>query len=381
MNVDADLSTLRDLYAARDSSNQKEGEIWVANVSEVLNRVAPPRAAEFDQLTPYLFAGLSTQLIRPTWHKIGSILRAAISDLERGEQTHTGGDGAADPRKVFVVHGRDERLRGDLFSFLRALKLEPLEFSEAIRDTGKAAPYIGEILDSAFRQVQAVVVLLSPDDEVKLAQPLWADDESEVERTTQLQARPNVLFEAGLAFGTHADRTILVEIGHVKAFSDVVGRHVIRLDNSAKKRNDLAERLALAGCPIDKGGSDWLTAGDFAVADRGTQRSLNTENAKRAADIEVRMGFLGVWSREQIVLENIGEGVATDIVITADGAPIEQHPCYVSGQTTPTMLRPGEELGVKIALAMGSPERADIQVEWHDEDGKGRSVERAVQLL
>lgn len=78
-----------------------------------------------------------------------------------------------DPRKVFVVHGRDDRLRRDFFSFLRALNLQPLEWSEALRLTGKASPYIGEVLDSAFDNAQAVIVLLSPDDEVRLS-PLMA---------------------------------------------------------------------------------------------------------------------------------------------------------------------------------------------------------------
>jgi hypothetical protein len=48
-----------------------------------------------------------------------------------------------------------------------------------------------------------------------------------------------------MAFGTHPDRTILVEVGHVKSFSDVAGRHVVKLSNSAQKRNEIAERLTL----------------------------------------------------------------------------------------------------------------------------------------
>ena len=79
-----------------------------------------------------------------------------------------------DRRKVFVVHGRNEKLRSDFFGFLRALRLNPLEWSHAINLTGKASPYIGEALDAAFKNAQAVVVLLSPDDEVRLTEALWA---------------------------------------------------------------------------------------------------------------------------------------------------------------------------------------------------------------
>jgi predicted nucleotide-binding protein/sugar lactone lactonase YvrE len=170
-----------------------------------------------------------------------------------------------DTKKVFVVHGRDSRLRDDFFSFLRALGLQPIEWSEALKLTGKATPYIGEALESAFKNVQAVIVLLSPDDEVRLSPELWKEKEDENEKEIRLQARPNVLFEAGMAFGTHHDRTLLVEVGQVKAFSDVAGRHVVRLSNLPDKRNELAERLRIAGCDVSKSGNDWLQVGDFSI--------------------------------------------------------------------------------------------------------------------
>ncbi len=171
--------------------------------------------------------------------------------------------GIAEARKVFVVHGRDGRIRDDFFSFLRALGLQPIEWSEALKFTGKATPYIGEALESAFKNAQAVVVLLSPDDEVRLSPELWKTNEDENEKSIRLQARPNVLFEAGMAFGTHPDRTILIEVGKVKSFSDVAGRHVVRLSNSAQKRNEIAERLRTAGCDVSTSGSDWLNTGNF----------------------------------------------------------------------------------------------------------------------
>ena len=39
------------------------------------------------------------------------------------------------PDKKSVVHGRDNKLREDFFNFLRCLKLNPMEWSEAIRLT------------------------------------------------------------------------------------------------------------------------------------------------------------------------------------------------------------------------------------------------------
>ena len=50
-----------------------------------------------------------------------------------------------------------------------------------------------------------------------------------------------------MAFGTDPSRTLLIEIGDVKAFSDVAGRHVVRLSNTPEKRKEIAERLKTCG--------------------------------------------------------------------------------------------------------------------------------------
>lgn len=382
----SELAELKALYAERDALSAEEGRQWVERVSTLLHHLAPSRAAEFDQLTPYLFAGLSPELVVPTWIRVGGTVRAAISEVESSSSVSKR-EIVADPSAVFVVHGRNEQLRKSLFAFLRAIGLNPIEWAQAIRSTGKSSPYIGEVLNSAFGKAQAVVVLLSPDDEVRLSESLWGDTEPAYERTTQLQARPNVLFEAGMAFGIHADRTVLVQVGQVKPFSDVAGRHVLLLDDTPQRRADLAQRLETAGCPVDLTGRDWLTAGRFVVEDPALPPFLSaradspTETSTPRADLEVGMGYLGSWREQQIIVHNYGTGVAEEIAVLADGAPASEHETWVSGQTLPTRLRPGEELGIKIALAMSSPERTEILVTWRDEDGTERSVERAVQLI
>lgn len=187
-------------------------------------------------------------------------------ELAAGSRTRTSRkDMMIDSSKVFVVHGRDERLRRDFFSFLRALHLKPLEWSDVVKLTRKGSPYIGEILDAAFSHAQAVVVLLTPDDEVRLLPELCGTHESPEEREYRAQARPNVLFEAGMAFGRDSERTILVEVGAVKGFSDIAGRHVIRLNDDYERRLEIAERLRTAGCLVSTGGKDWLSTGHFTV--------------------------------------------------------------------------------------------------------------------
>ena len=82
-----------------------------------------------------------------------------------------------DAREVFVVHGRNEPARKAMFEFLSAIRLQPLEWSEAVQATGRPSPYIGEILNAAFSRAHAVVVLLTPDDEAQLREPLRAPND------------------------------------------------------------------------------------------------------------------------------------------------------------------------------------------------------------
>jgi hypothetical protein len=166
--------------------------------------------------------------------------------------------GSVDPRRVMVVHGRDEPARRAMFDFLRAIGLNPGEWKRLVNETGKAAPYIGEVLDQAFRNAAAVVVLLTPDDDARLRDDLHKKGEPEHETTLTRQARPNVLFEAGMAFGSHPDRTVLVELGTLRPFSDVVGRHSVRLNGTESPLRDLAGRLKAAGCAVDLDGDDWV---------------------------------------------------------------------------------------------------------------------------
>ena len=120
----------------------------------------------------------------------------------------------------------------------------------------------------ALGSAQAVVVLMSPDDEAKLRDDFLGESDGDHERNLTPQARQNVLFEAGLSMGRAADRTILVEVGHLRPFSDIAGRHTIRLDNSTEKRQDVANRMETAGCEGNLlGGTDWQLVGNFEISE------------------------------------------------------------------------------------------------------------------
>jgi len=200
--------------------------------------------------------------IRPT------IVEAASESRAPGREPTRGGAEPMeiDKRDVFVVHGRNMRARNALFTFLRAIGLHPLEWSEIVAATGKASPYTGQVLEEAFRRVQAVVILMTPDDEARLRQPYCGQHEPSHETQLTPQPRPNVLFEAGMALGLHPNRTVIVEMGVLRPISDISGRHVIRMNNSPEMRKELAQRLQTAGCQVNLGGNDWLRDGDFEDA-------------------------------------------------------------------------------------------------------------------
>ena len=163
-----------------------------------------------------------------------------------------------------MVHGRDDALRKAMFDFLRALDLAPQEWQQALAAAKGNNPSVGNVIDEVMDQVQAVIVMLSPDDWVTLKEQFWKPDDGAAERKPQGQARPNVLFEAGMAIARHVEKTVMVRIGRIKSFSDVFGRHIPVLSDDFDSRNDFANRLVKAGCVVNRTGTDWAKAGVFA---------------------------------------------------------------------------------------------------------------------
>lgn len=171
--------------------------------------------------------------------------------------------GVGDRKRVAVVHGRDIQLRDDMFDFLGAIGLRPVEWSQAITATGKGTPYNKEAVAEIFRNTQAVVVLMTGDDEARLDARLRTESDASFESVLTPQPRPNVLIELGMAFGIMDSRTIIVQIGNLRPISDLAGLNVARLSNDASSRKQLAGRLRNAGCDVDDSGDRWLKVGDF----------------------------------------------------------------------------------------------------------------------
>jgi predicted nucleotide-binding protein len=164
-----------------------------------------------------------------------------------------------------VVHGRNLRVRDAMFQFLRALGLQPIEWDQAISETGMGSPHNLDAVRAAMDIAQAVVVVLTAEDVGGLIPALaQGDDDDDV--TLRGQPRQNVILEAGLAMGVDRARTILVEVGPIRRASDFDGLNTVRLTNAPATRQSLRGRLISAECEVDESTSDWLrpeAAGDF----------------------------------------------------------------------------------------------------------------------
>jgi len=230
-------------------------------------------------------------------------------------------ESAVNARSVFVVHGRNEALRRAMFDFLRSINLSPMEWSHAVQLTGEGSPYIGQVLDAALSNAAAIVVLMTPD-EIAYLQPQYGHSDSDPETKPAPQARPNVLFEAGMALGRDPRRTVLVEVGGVRPFSDVAGRHAIRLTNDVARRQELAARLETAGCEVDLKGTDWHTTGDFTAPSSPGEglplgrRLPSKANARKAIEFDVKYYDKGGNRIDKLQIINRGTETAFDVDVT-----------------------------------------------------------------
>ncbi len=160
---------------------------------------------------------------------------------------------------VMVIYGQDKEANTALFDWLRAIGLQPREWDQLVHATGSASPYIGDILDEAFKDAQAVIAFFTPDERVRPRghSGPW-----------RLEARPNVLIEAGMALVSRPKRTVLAVLGPQELPSDFAGRHYIRLNHtSPEPLYQLAARLHDAGCDTDLTGTDWLDPRRFPDRD------------------------------------------------------------------------------------------------------------------
>ena len=193
--------------------------------------------------------------------------RSTTSAAEEETRSQAPDDAIGDKRRrVFLVSGRNTAAATAMTHLLESADLRVVEWEQARAATGKTNPYIGEILTAGMDMARGVVVLFTADDMAVLDPRLWNDGDPSYEHELSDRARQNVVFEAGMALGRDENRVVMVEFGILPGFSDLAGRHSVRMDVSAPRRKDILDRLVTAGCTVDFSGTRWTEAGDFTGA-------------------------------------------------------------------------------------------------------------------
>jgi hypothetical protein len=171
--------------------------------------------------------------------------------------------GAADPGRVFVVHGRDLKTRDELYHLIRAYGLQPVEWDEAVHATGSSMPSVLDVVSAGMTIPQAVIVLLTPDDEGVTKVRYQQASDSHSDRMMSGQPRLNVVFEAGRASALFPGRTTFLSHGQVRLFTDVSGIHMLRIGHGPQWRAALRLRLQNCGCSVSPTATSWTEAGKF----------------------------------------------------------------------------------------------------------------------
>lgn len=169
----------------------------------------------------------------------------------------------ADPKKVFIIHGRNLEARTQMGIFVRSLGLVPINFGD-LRASMGGTPTIAEIVERGMTEAQGVIALITAD-EYAAVRPEYREEHDEPDQIARWQARPNVIFEAGMAFGRARTRVVFVLLGNPKLFTDVAGIHVLRPTNDPSGDRGILRGTLGQGmhCDIELHSSDWMKAGDF----------------------------------------------------------------------------------------------------------------------
>lgn len=164
-----------------------------------------------------------------------------------------------DPSMVFIVFRQHNNLAKEVMDdFLKALDVNPHDLSEVATYLKEGEDdTIGNRLNAAFRTARGFMVLLTPDEEARLRDE-WVEDDEEQNHTV-FQPRPNVMFEAGMAYGIDESRTILVMIGKPNELTvptDVVEKYRANLTTTKRVNKTglktIIDKLKRAKCEFNE---------------------------------------------------------------------------------------------------------------------------------
>jgi predicted nucleotide-binding protein len=181
-------------------------------------------------------------------------------------------------RKIFIVHGHNEKIKNEVEAFLKSIELEPIilhkqadlgktiiEKVEHYSDVGFAVILLtkddlgGEIKSSIFEKFQGTLDQIAAGKIIsfnKVDRPLLIDLMNyitEVIRTLKPRPRQNVIFEFGYFIGLLGRKRVaaLCEMG-VELHSDVNGLLYTPLDPKGEWKKKLGKEINAAGIKIDE---------------------------------------------------------------------------------------------------------------------------------
>lgn len=203
--------------------------------------------------------------------------------------------------RAFIVHGRDTDALKELVTFLDVLGVGYLSFDDVSAD--RPNQFIADIVVNGISAADVVIALFTPDEQAALYDPRTAAYLGGRHGEARWQARPNVLFEAGVALGIARDRTILATLGaDVKLFSDVLGIHVIDLAKPTAK-SLIHSKLSnfFPEAKLNLSAAAGPEAGDFSQVLRARWPHYDELEGLERQLAECRLGRAGVALRDILV--------------------------------------------------------------------------------
>lgn len=100
--------------------------------------------------------------------KVTALAVDTIEELDDEAATMGGSQAMAlDPKKVFIIYGRNGKAFAAMRDFVRSLGLEPSDFNQLVADRG-GSPYVGQVISESMREAQAMVAIFTPDERAEL---------------------------------------------------------------------------------------------------------------------------------------------------------------------------------------------------------------------
>lgn len=174
--------------------------------------------------------------------------------------------------KIFIAYGRNSKLLDAIISALESIGLEVSLYNNNSGNTNSTYSAVKYAVENS----SVSIILLSGDDKAKCRREFFQKGDVD-ERRLKVQARQNVVFEAGYSYAFRGDkRTIIVAEKGVKIFTDINSINRIELATnirSKKKREKsftesigaLVESLVACGCTIHSQSVEQATTTASAV--------------------------------------------------------------------------------------------------------------------